>query len=45
MELMGMRFRVLNLETVIALEEELGGEKDRIALPVLWRTLEEGKPE
>lgn len=32
---------VLDLETLIALKEELAGEKDRITLPVLRRTLEE----
>jgi hypothetical protein len=33
--------RVLDLETLIAIKEELGGEKDRAVLPVLRRTLEE----
>jgi hypothetical protein len=33
--------RVLNLETLIDLKEELGQEKDRATLPVLRRTLEE----
>lgn len=37
----GLRVRVLNLETLIALKEQLGGEKDRAVLPVLRRTLEE----
>jgi len=37
----GVRIRVLNLETLIALKEELGGEKDRAVLPILRRTLEE----
>ena len=32
---------VLDLPTLIALKEELAGEKDRIMLPVLRRTLEE----
>jgi len=32
---------VLDLATLIALKEELAGEKDRIMLPVLRRTLEE----
>jgi hypothetical protein len=32
---------VLDLETLIALKEELAGEKDLITLPVLRRTLEE----
>jgi hypothetical protein len=39
----GIRVRVLNLETIIALKEELGRDKDQIALPVLRRTLEEQK--
>jgi hypothetical protein len=33
--------RVLDLETLIAVKEELAGEKDRAALPILRRTLEE----
>jgi predicted nucleotidyltransferase len=37
----GLRVRVLDLETLIAVKEELGGEKDRAVLPVLRRTLEE----
>jgi predicted nucleotidyltransferase len=37
----GVRIRVLNLEKLIALKEELGGEKDRAVLPILRRTLEE----
>lgn len=37
----GVRVRVLDLETLIAIKEELGGEKDRAVLPVLRRTLEE----
>ncbi|MGB6942426.1 MAG: hypothetical protein WBE37_08535 [Bryobacteraceae bacterium] len=37
----GVRIRVLDLETIIALKEELGGEKDRAVLPTLRRTLEE----
>lgn len=36
-----VRIRVLDLETIIALKEELGGEKDRAVLPTLRRTLEE----
>jgi hypothetical protein len=31
--------RVLDLETLIAIKEELGGEKDRAMLPLLRRTL------
>jgi len=37
----GLRIRVLDLDTIIALKEELGGEKDRAVLPILRRTLEE----
>jgi predicted nucleotidyltransferase len=37
----GVRIRVLDLETLIAMKEELGGEKDRAVLPILRRTLEE----
>jgi len=37
----GLRIRVLDLETIIAIKEELGGEKDRAVLPILRRTLEE----
>jgi predicted nucleotidyltransferase len=39
----GIRIRVLDLETLIAVKEELGGEKDRAMLPTLRRTLEEKK--
>lgn len=39
----GTRIRVLNLETLIALKEELGDEKDHAVLPVLRRTLAEIK--
>ena len=37
----GLYIRVLNLEKLIALKEELGAEKDRAVLPILRRTLEE----
>jgi len=37
----GVRIRVLDLETLIAVKEELGGDKDRAVLPILRRTLEE----
>jgi len=37
----GLRIRVLDLETLIAIKEDLGGEKDRAVLPILRRTLEE----
>jgi hypothetical protein len=36
-----LRIRVLNLETLIQIKEELHGEKDRAVLPLLRRTLEE----
>jgi hypothetical protein len=34
---------VLDLETLIAVKEELGGEKDLAMLPILRRTLEESR--
>jgi predicted nucleotidyltransferase len=37
----GIAIRVLDLETLVALKEDLGGEKDRATLHVLRRTLEE----
>ena len=37
----GLRIRVLNLETLIAIKEELGGDKDRAVLPILRQTLAE----
>jgi hypothetical protein len=37
----GLKVRVLDLETHIAIREEVGGEKDIAALPVLRRTLAE----
>ena len=41
----GLRIRVLDLPTLIALKEELGQEKDREVLPVLRRILQErGQP-
>ena len=36
-----LSIRVLDLETLIAIKEELAGEKDRVVLPILRRTLEE----
>lgn len=36
----GVRVRVLDLATIIALKEELGSEKDRAVLPILRSTLE-----
>ncbi|MBI1791377.1 MAG: hypothetical protein HYR60_27935, partial [Acidobacteria bacterium] len=37
----GVKVRVLNLETLIAVKEETAGEKDMAMLPILWRTLQE----
>jgi predicted nucleotidyltransferase len=37
----GVRVRVLNLKTLIALKEDLGTEKDRAILPLLRQVLEE----
>jgi hypothetical protein len=37
----GLRVRVLNLETLIAVKEEVGGERDLAVLPIMRRTLEE----
>jgi predicted nucleotidyltransferase len=39
----GVRIRVLDLETLISLKEELGGEKEVAVLPILRRTLSEIK--
>lgn len=39
----GLQVRVLDLETIIAIKEELGTEKDRAVLPLLRRTLDESK--
>jgi predicted nucleotidyltransferase len=39
----GIRIRVLDLETLIALKEQLAGEKDLAVLPVLRRTLSESR--
>jgi hypothetical protein len=36
-----MRVRVLSLEKLIAVKEEVGHEKDRAVLPTLRRTLDE----
>jgi hypothetical protein len=36
----GVSVRVLKLEKLIELKEQLGGEKDRAVLPILRRTLE-----
>ncbi|HTT61215.1 MAG TPA: hypothetical protein VMG35_05220 [Bryobacteraceae bacterium] len=37
----GLRVHVLDLETLIAVKEEVGGEKDLAVLPIMRRTLEE----
>lgn len=39
----GMKISVLNLSKLIAIKEQLGTEKDKAALPMLRRTLEEQK--
>ena len=41
MQVGSSQVRVLDLETLIQIKEELGGEKDRAILPILRRTLEE----
>jgi len=37
----GLHVRVLNLETLIAIKEEVAGEKDLAVLPIMRRTLAE----
>jgi hypothetical protein len=37
----GVRVRVLSLAKIVALKEELAGEKDLAVLPILRRTLEQ----
>ena len=37
----GLRVWVLNLETLIAVKEEVAGERDLAVLPIMRRTLEE----
>jgi len=39
----GIRIRVLDLETQIAVKEEIGREKDLAALPLLRHALEESR--
>ena len=39
----GARVRVLNLDALIRIKEELGQEKDKAVLPILRRTLEESR--
>jgi len=39
----GVHVRILNLETLIEVKEQLNGEKDRAMLPILRGTLEERK--
>ena len=41
----GVRVRVLGLAKIVALKEELGGEKDLAVLPILRRTLEQKERE
>jgi hypothetical protein len=43
MDIGGGQIRVLDLETLIAIKEELNSEKDRAVLPILRRTLAEKK--
>lgn len=40
-EVGGLRLRVLDLETLIKVKEEVGFEKDKAVLPILRRTFEE----
>jgi hypothetical protein len=40
-----LKVRVSTLESLIKTKEETGQEKDRAALPLLRRVLEEAKPE
>jgi len=45
-EVSGLLLRVLDLETLIRIKEEVGFEKDRAVLPLLRRTLlEKTKPQ
>ena len=37
----GLRVHVLNLETLIAVKEEVAGERDLAVLPIMRRTLAE----
>jgi hypothetical protein len=39
----GVRVRILNLETLVEIKEQLNGEKDRAVLPLLRQALEESK--
>ena len=39
----GLRVKILNLETLIEVKEQLNGEKDRAMLPLLRRTLRDKK--
>lgn len=39
----GITVRVLDLETLIAVKEEVAGEKDKAVLPILRRTLDESR--
>lgn len=39
----GVRIKILNLETLIELKEQLAGDKDLATLPILRQTLKESK--
>jgi hypothetical protein len=39
----GMRIRVLDLETIIAVKEQLASEMDLAALPLLYQALRQEK--
>jgi len=39
----GIRIRVLDLETIIAVKEQLAAEKDLAVLPILYQTLRQMK--
>jgi predicted nucleotidyltransferase len=41
LSVIGLHLRVLNLETLIQVKEEVGHEKDKAVVPILKRTLEE----
>jgi hypothetical protein len=41
MPVSGLKLRVLNLDTLIEIKEEVGHEKDKAVIPILRRTLEE----
>jgi hypothetical protein len=41
LKIRGLHVRILNLETLIEIKEEVGHEKDKVVVPILRRTLEE----